>query len=131
MSIGQEGPGKQSSGDKRTPLGVYFVTEQLDTSKLHEKYGVTAFVLDYPNVWDLRSRRSGDGILFGLLILALAVLAAASPIRNYDYWWHLATGSWIVDNSAIPHHDLSNLQSLFFQAGISCYCFGLLDRLLF
>jgi murein L,D-transpeptidase YafK len=62
MSIGQEGPGKQSSGDKRTPLGVYFVTEQLDTSKLHEKYGVTAFVLDYPNVWDLRSRRSGDGI---------------------------------------------------------------------
>ena len=62
MSIGQEGAGKQSSGDKRTPIGVYFVTEQLDTSKLHEKYGVTAFPLDYPNAWDLRSQRSGDGI---------------------------------------------------------------------
>ena len=62
MSIGEGGPGKQTSGDKRTPLGVYFVTEQLDTSKLHEKYGVTAFPLDYPNAWDLRSRRSGDGI---------------------------------------------------------------------
>jgi len=62
MSIGEEGPGKMHSGDGRTPLGVYFVTEQLDTSKLHEKYGVTAFPLDYPNVWDQRADRDGDGI---------------------------------------------------------------------
>jgi murein L,D-transpeptidase YafK len=62
MSIGQNGSGKQRSGDKRTPLGVYFVTEQLDTSELHEKYGVTAFPLDYPNVWDLLADRGGDGI---------------------------------------------------------------------
>lgn len=62
MSIGEEGPGKTHSGDRRTPLGVYFVTEQLDTSKLHEKYGVTAFPLDYPNVWDQRAERDGDGI---------------------------------------------------------------------
>ncbi len=62
MSIGEEGAGKNRSGDKRTPLGVYFVTEQLDTSKLHEKYGVTAFPLDYPNAWDQRADRDGDGI---------------------------------------------------------------------
>jgi hypothetical protein len=62
MSIGQNGSGKQRSGDKRTPLGVYFVTEQLDTSALHEKYGVTAFPLDYPNVWDRLADRDGDGI---------------------------------------------------------------------
>lgn len=62
MSIGEEGPGKMHSGDRRTPLGVYFVTEQLDTSKLHEKYGVTAFPLDYPNAWDQRADRDGDGI---------------------------------------------------------------------
>ena len=62
MSIGEAGAGKQSSGDKRTPIGVYFVTEQLDTSRLHEKYGVTAFPLDYPNAWDRRADRSGDGI---------------------------------------------------------------------
>lgn len=62
MSIGLAGAGKQSSGDKRTPLGAYFVTEQLDTSKLHEKYGVTAFPLDYPNAWDLSQKRDGDGI---------------------------------------------------------------------
>jgi murein L,D-transpeptidase YafK len=62
MSIGEEGPGKMHSGDRRTPLGVYFVTEQLDTSRLHEKYGVTAFPLDYPNAWDQRADRDGDGI---------------------------------------------------------------------
>lgn len=62
MSIGQEGDGKESSGDRRTPLGVYFVTEELNTRHLHEKYGITAYPLDYPNAWDLRRKRSGDGI---------------------------------------------------------------------
>jgi hypothetical protein len=52
------------------------------------------------------SRGHGDDILFGLLILLLALLASASPIRNYDYWWHLATGSWIVANGSIPHQEL-------------------------
>ena len=62
MSIGQNGAGKQKSGDRRTPLGIYFVTEQLDTTRMHEKYGVTAFVLDYPNVLDKQSGKTGDGI---------------------------------------------------------------------
>ncbi|NNC57474.1 MAG: L,D-transpeptidase family protein [Woeseiaceae bacterium] len=62
MSIGENGDGKQRDGDRRTPLGIYFVTEQLDTSKLHEKYGLTAFTLDYPNAWDRRMQRTGDGI---------------------------------------------------------------------
>jgi L,D-peptidoglycan transpeptidase YkuD (ErfK/YbiS/YcfS/YnhG family) len=62
MSIGQNGDGKQRNGDRRTPLGIYIVTEQIDTSRLHEKYGVTAFALDYPNAWDRRLQRSGDGI---------------------------------------------------------------------
>ncbi len=62
MSIGQYGVGKKRSWDRRTPLGVFFITEQLDTSRLHEKYGVTAFPLDYPNAWDRRQGRTGDGI---------------------------------------------------------------------
>jgi hypothetical protein len=62
LSIGLGGTGKQRAGDQRTPLGIYFVTEQLDTSRLHEKYGVTAFPLDYPNAWDRRHGRTGDGI---------------------------------------------------------------------
>ena len=62
MSIGENGDGKQRNGDRKTPLGIYFVTEQLDTSRLHEKYGRTAFVLDYPNSIDRRLGRTGDGI---------------------------------------------------------------------
>jgi murein L,D-transpeptidase YafK len=62
ISIGQNGAGKQRAGDRRTPLGIYFINEQLDTSRLHEKYGPTAFSLDYPNEWDRLSERSGDGI---------------------------------------------------------------------
>jgi murein L,D-transpeptidase YafK len=62
MSIGQEGVGKEKAGDRRTPLGIYFVMEELDTSNLHEKYGPVAFPLDYPNAWDAANHRSGSGI---------------------------------------------------------------------
>jgi L,D-peptidoglycan transpeptidase YkuD (ErfK/YbiS/YcfS/YnhG family) len=62
LSIGQNGDGKQRRGDRRTPLGIYFVTEQLDTERMHEKYGISAFVLDYPNVLDKQANRTGDGI---------------------------------------------------------------------
>jgi ketosteroid isomerase-like protein len=62
MSIGQNGVGKEQPWDRRTPLGVYFVTERMDTSRLHERYGPVAFPLDYPNIWDRRNHRGGDGI---------------------------------------------------------------------
>jgi murein L,D-transpeptidase YafK len=62
MSVGQNGVDKERAWDRKTPLGIYFITEQLDTSKLHEKYGPTAFSLDYPNIWDRSNRRSGGGI---------------------------------------------------------------------
>ena len=62
MSIGQAGAGKQKAWDRKTPLGVYFITESLDTSKLHDKYGVAAFPLDYPNAWDRFNKRTGYGI---------------------------------------------------------------------
>jgi len=62
MSVGQNGVGKHRSWDRRTPLGIYFVNEQLDTTGLHERYGPLAFPLDYPNTWDRINDRSGDGI---------------------------------------------------------------------
>ena len=62
MSIGLNGPGKEKAWDKRTPLGIYFITESLDTSKLHAKYGAAAFPLDYPNAWDRFNQRTGYGI---------------------------------------------------------------------
>jgi len=62
VSVGENGVGKQRAWDRKTPLGVYFVVDQLDTSRLHEKYGITAFPLDYPNVLDRAAGRTGDGI---------------------------------------------------------------------
>jgi len=62
MSIGQNGPGKEKAWDRKTPLGVYFITESLDTSKLHDKYGIAAYPLDYPNAWDRFNDRTGYGI---------------------------------------------------------------------
>lgn len=62
MSIGENGAGKERAWDRRTPLGIYFVVDQLDTTRMHEKYGIAAFPLDYPNELDRQNRRTGDGI---------------------------------------------------------------------
>ncbi|MGI9271109.1 MAG: L,D-transpeptidase family protein [Woeseiaceae bacterium] len=62
MSIGRRGVGKRVSGDRRTPLGIYFVVDELDTTSMHEKYGPAAFPLDYPNTWDNVNDRTGSGI---------------------------------------------------------------------
>lgn len=62
MSIGTRGVGKEKAWDRRTPLGIFFVTHELDTSKLPAKYGIAAYPLDYPNAWDRYRERTGDGI---------------------------------------------------------------------
>lgn len=41
-----------------------------------------------------------------LLLTTLAIaIAAINPIRNYDLFWHLATGRWIVAHRALPLTD--------------------------
>jgi hypothetical protein len=40
-----------------------------------------------------------------ILFFAATALAAVAPIRNYDFFWHLATGRWIVEHSALPASD--------------------------
>ena len=80
ISIGQRGAGKRKSGDRRTPLGVYFVTEELDTRNLHEKYGPVAYPLDYPNAWDTLNQRTGHGIW----IHGVAPGSGPRPVRDTD-----------------------------------------------
>ena len=62
ISMGQNGVGKRATGDRRTPLGIYFIVDELETIGLHEKYGPLAFPLDYPNAWDRAKQRTGSGI---------------------------------------------------------------------
>jgi hypothetical protein len=40
-----------------------------------------------------------------ITLLISAALAAVAPIRNYDFFWHLATGRWIVEHRALPLTD--------------------------
>lgn len=38
-------------------------------------------------------------------LFAIFAIAAIGPIRNYDFFWHLATGRWIVEHAALPQVD--------------------------
>jgi murein L,D-transpeptidase YafK len=62
MTIGKNGTGKREEGDKRTPMGVYRIAEQLPRAGLADLYGDGAFPLNYPNEWDQAQKRGGHGI---------------------------------------------------------------------
>ena len=62
ITIGKLGTEKISAGDKRTPIGVYFVKAELPKSKLADMYGSGAYPLSYPNEWDRKNKRTGSGI---------------------------------------------------------------------
>jgi len=62
VTIGLKGSGKEKSGDQKTPVGVYHVTRHIEGKKLPDLYGKGAFPVNYPNSWDIRKNRSGDGI---------------------------------------------------------------------
>jgi hypothetical protein len=47
----------------------------------------------------------GDRILLFVLLAVLVAASALSPIRNYDYWWHLKTGAHILEVGAVPRAD--------------------------
>ncbi len=62
VSSGKNGIDKTRQGDKKTPLGVYHVTDNLPREKLAALYGVGAFPISYPNELDRREGRNGNGI---------------------------------------------------------------------
>jgi murein L,D-transpeptidase YafK len=61
-SHGKAGTEKRREGDKKTPLGVYYVTASLPRDKLPDFYGSGAYPINYPNEWDRRQGREGHGI---------------------------------------------------------------------
>ncbi len=57
-----ENPGtKKTSGDARTPEGIYYITEIYEDKRI-TVFGSRAFHLDYPNIFDRQAGRVGDGI---------------------------------------------------------------------
>lgn len=61
ITVGKNGVIKQSEGDKRTPIGVYFARTKLNQA-LPDFYGEGAYPLNYPNEWDRQNNRKGSGI---------------------------------------------------------------------
>jgi len=62
VSIGKAGFNKKASGDNKTPIGVYKITSHLIDEDLPELYGDGAYPINYPNIWDKRSKKTGYGI---------------------------------------------------------------------
>jgi L,D-transpeptidase YnhG len=62
ISVGKSGIEKAVEGDLRTPLGVYFVTSNLDPKSLKDFYGAGALPINYPNPYDARRGKTGSGI---------------------------------------------------------------------
>lgn len=62
ISVGKSGVEKNAEGDLRTPMGVYFITSNLDPKSLKEFYGSGALPINYPNVLDSKRGKTGGGI---------------------------------------------------------------------
>ena len=62
MTIGRNGTDKRVEGDKKTPVGVYTISQHLPRQRLTDFYGAGAYSLNYPNEWDRLHGRSGHGI---------------------------------------------------------------------
>lgn len=61
VTLGKNGVDKQTRGDKRTPIGVYFAGARIQ-QKLPDFYGDAAYPLNYPNEWDAHQGKTGSGI---------------------------------------------------------------------
>ncbi len=61
--LGRSDGDKKAQGDHKTPEGAYFLLEKLDGPTLDfSQYGKRAFTTDYPNFFDRRDGKTGNGI---------------------------------------------------------------------
>ncbi len=61
-STGKNSGEKIRMGDKKTPEGIYQFTEVKTEAELQPEYGEMAFPMDYPNLFDVRKGKNGNGI---------------------------------------------------------------------
>ena len=61
-STGESDGAKTRSGDKKTPVGVYFFVKEHKDRELSPIYGSRAFPMDYPNLLDQLAGRDGNAI---------------------------------------------------------------------
>jgi murein L,D-transpeptidase YafK len=61
-STGENRGPKSARNDKKTPEGIYYITNSFKEQDLASIYGARAFPVDYPNPLDTRLGRKGYGI---------------------------------------------------------------------
>lgn len=69
---------------------------------LHSTFFFEA-VVNSPRVTAFKASRSETALT--ALFLVIASLAPIHSIKSYDYFWHLATGRWIVEHRVLPLMD--------------------------
>ena len=62
IATGQQSGPKQNAGDKRTPVGNYYIIGRKEKNELSAIYGPLSYVLNYPNEEDRKQGRTGQGI---------------------------------------------------------------------
>lgn len=62
ISVGKAGVAKSAKGDRRTPLGVYYITSYIEPKLLKDIYGSGALPINYPNMLDTKRGKTGGGI---------------------------------------------------------------------
>jgi murein L,D-transpeptidase YafK len=94
ITIGLKGYGKERRGDQKTPIGIYHVTRYIDGDDLPDLYGEGAFPINYPNAWDRRKNRTGDGIWIH-----------GTPSYTYNRSPWASNGCIVVSNPDFLHID--------------------------
>ena len=63
-STGENDGPKSRKNDRKTPEGIYFITNAYEERDLSPIYGIKAFPIDYPNLIDRKQGKGGYGIWF-------------------------------------------------------------------
>lgn len=77
VSLGKQGVGKYTEGDRRTPLGVYWISAALPKGQLDARFGNGALRFNYPNAADKMQGRTGSGLFLH---------GVPSEVLNHEPW---------------------------------------------
>lgn len=127
VTQGKSGIHKLREGDKKTPVGVYYITARVPGARLPDFFGSGALPLNYPNEWDKLNGRSGSGIWLhgtssdtfsraplasdGCVVLANpdldqlynAVDVGKTPVVIAEHVEFLSPASWNEERTAAMH----------------------------
>jgi hypothetical protein len=101
VSVGKQGVDKLVEGDQKTPLGLYFITGQIDRKALEDRFGAGALPLNYPNAYDRTRGRTGKGIL----LHGVSSASYSRPPQDSDGCVVLANEDLLGLSSRLPQRD--------------------------